>query len=73
MYPRTWLEENGPEYVALMAVASLGVVVLISTTVLKLAGISFEPIDPLLVAALTAIFGALAVERSRSGESENGA
>lgn len=73
MDPRTWLEDNGPEYVALMAVSFLGVVLLISTTVLKLAGISFEPIDPLLVAALTAIFGVLAMEHSNSGESENGA
>lgn len=73
MNPRTWLEENGTVYVALMAASWLGVAVLISYTALKIAGLSFEPIDPLYVVALTSTFYILATERSKSKTSGNGA
>lgn len=73
MNPRMWLEENGTVYVALMAASWLGVALLISYTVLKIAGLSVEPIDPLYVVALTSIFYILATERSKSKTSGNGA
>jgi hypothetical protein len=72
MYPRTWLNERGMTYVGLLAATLMGVAYIITNTATAIAGIPFELIDPITVAALTTILAIMAGEHLKSNGSANG-
>jgi hypothetical protein len=70
MNPITWAKTKSPVYVGLEVAAMIGVVLLISFTVMRINNPSYQPgIDPAFIAAATVI---LAIAGEKFDKSDNG-
>ena len=74
MNPIRWTKTKGPAYVGLEVAATIGVVLLLSFTVMRINNPSYQPgIDPALIAAATVILATVAKKFDKSDNGSNSA